>query len=93
LKENNEVFRDIILGYYDAVACEIQKLNQKVESIGGSKIIKLQYRDYIKPLTRLRNELAHQNAKIANQDEINEFLSNKLHGILKFIISIQLRLV
>jgi hypothetical protein len=132
LKENNEVFRDIILGYYDAVACEIQKLNQKVEStipnidikqpelidnpfkkfetlilsnikevkdllnkktIGGSKIIKLQYRDYIKPLTRLRNELAHQNAKIANQDEINEFLSNKLYGILKFIISIQPRLV
>jgi hypothetical protein len=132
LKENNEVFRDIILGYYDAVACEIQKLNQKVEStipnidinqperidnpfkkfetlilsnikevkdllnketVGGSKIIKLQYHDYIKPLTRLRNELAHQSAKIVNQDEINEFLSNKLHGILKFIISIQPRLV
>jgi hypothetical protein len=132
LKENNEVFRDIILGYYDAVACEIQKLNQKIEStipnidinqperidnpfkkfetlilsnikevkdllnketVGGSKIIKLQYHDYIKPLTRLRNELAHQSAKIVNQDEINEFLSNKLHGILKFIISIQPRLV
>jgi len=130
LKENNEVFRDIILGYYDAVACEIQKLNQKVEStipnidinqperidnpfkkfetlissnikevkdllnketIGGSKIIKLQYFDYVRPLSYLRNKLAHQNAKIVSQDEIDEFLTNKLHGILKFIISIQPR--
>jgi|GEM_PF-6004544 len=127
MKQNNEVFRDVILGYYDAVNCELQKLNQKItstittinikkidnefkkfeailfgnikeikdflnkETIGGTQIIKNQYFNYIRPLSKMRNKLAHQTRELISQDEINKFLIDKLPGILKFIISIQPR--
>ncbi len=120
LKENNELFRDIIMGYFDAVSRELEKLIRNFnpyetlenksplqrckellrrkefidylnKNTMGGKHIKQLFNDFIKPLSEFRNKLAHQNAQIPEISEINSFLSQKISGIIKFLMLIQPR--